>query len=215
LLFGGDPGNAALLGFAFGAAGYELFGLELRPFGESAGLAGTANYLVNSGVHGALLEGAYGVVSHRDIGASLLSGFEGGVESAIGNMAIGHAVGKILIDKGKAPVWRDGAWYYESADANGVTLGNVIIGHDLDTRSAGCIAGIECGGHSTATAWEHEKAHIPQSYVLGGGYLLAHGLSMSIGSLIGSFPNPGNWGTAGHTYGFLERDWIRVTDYYP
>lgn len=58
--------------------------------------------------------------------------------------------------------------------------------------------------YSDYTSWQHETLqHIPQSYVLGPGYFVAHGLSWVSGAIIG-------WdisSDAVHTNGFMERYW--------
>jgi RHS repeat-associated protein len=225
-IWGGDVGNAALYGAAFGAAGYALSGVDLEIFngGKTNAFAGTANYVINSGVHGAVLEGAYGASMGRDVLESVSTGFLHGVEGSAVNMAMGHALGLISwAYGGKAPVWRDGAWFYESSPntpgilgevLSGITVGNVITGNDLD-RPAGCHTTVECGGRDPKTnhptIYEHELTHISQSYALGFGYAPVNILSMFVGGSLAL--RPADFKGAGHTNGFMERYWVDITDY--
>lgn len=225
-IWGGDAGNAALYGAAFGAAGYALSGVDLEIFkgAEVNGLAGTANYMVNSAVHGALLEGAYGAATGRNALDSMGAGFVHGLEASVTNMGMGHSLGLIAwASGGKAPVWKDGAWFYESNPKtpgilgeilSGITVGNVITGNNME-RPAGCYTTSECGGRDPRTdhptVYEHELSHIPQSYVLGFGYAPVNILSMFVGGSLSL--RPLDFKGAGHTNGFLERSWIGVTDY--
>jgi RHS repeat-associated protein len=221
VIWGSSPGDAALYGAAFGAAGYAISGLTLlHSSSTDEWLAGNAKYLVNGSVHGALINGAYGAFTGENVLNSLSTGALQGVEGAGFNMGVGHTLGLVAwAYGGAAPVWKDGAWFYKSNPdtpgllgelLSGVTVGNVITGNGME-KLAGCHSMEECGGSATRRTYDHELSHIPQSYELGFGYVPVNILSMFVGATIELSPT--DFKGAGHRNGLMERYWINVTDY--
>ena len=162
-------------GFAAGAIPQDL--LFTDAYKDNA-FANVAIGITRDGIRGSLAEGS-------------LKGFGEGVIYGQATNAVGHLVG--LATTGALPKFDDGAFIYEGdfwSSRGAMTFGNVISG------SKTILASLMLD--SSYTVLEHERAHIPQSSILGALYIPVQGLML---------------GATGHSrYNFLECNstWISV-----
>ena len=171
-----------LRGFAAGAIPQDLW------FGDAYNKYAFANLgigIIRDGIRGSLVEGSLG-------------GFGDGVFYGQVTNAVGHLVG--LVTTGALPTFSEGAFIYQGTfweKINGaITFGNVISGSPA--MSTDLLRG------SPFTVLQHERAHIPQSSILGALYIPVHGLTLGVTHFL-----PG--GDHGK-YNFLECSsrWISV-----
>jgi hypothetical protein len=208
-IWGGDIEKAALNGAVFGAISGALMGSEISVFGSESGISGTADYVINSSVRGAISGGAYSAFSGRDIGDGLARGAAGGAIGGLVNMSLGHSWG--LIKTGSAPEWENGAWVYRGDGAHSVSLGNVITG-DKDWLNSTVTGPSDRFGPYRVL--DHERAHIPQSMNEGLGYVPGVLLSYAVGGAW-AWANNESFMTGTHKYSHYENDWgySSVPDY--
>lgn len=165
-IWGGDPGQAAQAGAISALGGHLLGGMEVGVFGNSNGLAGTANYVATAAVKGAALSAMYAAATGRDIRESALEGAQSGATGALAASALHHGVG--LAFSGKAPTWDPSrkVFVYRMTQAgwHGISIGNVVSSNQFGPTMG------------PPTRWnqhvmDHEANHTwKQSTALGPGY---------------------------------------------
>jgi RHS repeat-associated protein len=205
VIFGGDVGQAAIFGAAFGAGSAFIGTVGLHPFDSSgtgalAAGAGIANELTTAGVEGAIIGGTFAGISGRNILEGAESGASDWVVGELQNMAIGHAFGFLASGFG-SPRWEKGAFKYDVSWMPGwITFGNVISGSPtgLDEQMVG----------ANGTYRDHEMGHVRQGTLYGRYYPLAAGLSLVQGAswaLAKTYWTHENVIEGAHNYGALER----------
>jgi RHS repeat-associated protein len=161
----GQPSDliaATLEGAAIGAVGYYAIGQQVSVFGNGNGFTGTADYLVNSAVRGAVVGAAYSLVTGKNIGDAIANG-------AIA-WTVAAALSSGVVATGTAPKWGNGAWVYRGAGAWPITFGNVITGDPTRLAEPAYYDGRKTTPGASgrpATIEQHELAHIPQYMTLG------------------------------------------------
>ncbi len=203
---GTNVGQAALWGGMFSAAASYVGTPNFQPFGDSA--AGSiGNRLFNSGLTGAAFGAAYAGMTGGDIGQGATMGALGWAAGEAGNMLVGHAVG-LIGSGGKAPIFENGAFYYDVNTPGWITFGNVVTGPygSLDNP-------YRLPDGRTFTYREHELGHAsPQGTLLGPAYIPAHAASLTVGGMVGTVTGYG-FVDGTHSFGLLERYWHPVPAY--
>ena len=218
----GDIAGGAILGsfFALASAGISRGG-EMSIFGSSTSgsLAGTANYIANSAVHGALLGGAYGALMGRDPSEAMATGAMQGAMGASLSVVIGRSIGALTKDKGTSAEWRSdsqlhlGATTYSVKGWTPFTVGNVVIG-DLEGLDNYVTLG-DPKQFETYTVFQHELGHVLQGETLGGfGYFPAHALSWLGGFAAGVVDGEKfDFSDMIHRHGLMERYYHNTPQY--
>ncbi|WKZ20521.1 MAG: RHS repeat-associated core domain-containing protein [Candidatus Jettenia sp. CY-1] len=207
-IYGADIGQGALLGGAFGLAGYLAQVPDFQLFGDSAenAYASIANRVFNAGITGAAFGATYTGMTGGDIGYGAMVGAFAWAAGEGVNMGIGHAVGYIA-SGGNAPTFENGAFYYDANNTSGwITFGNVVTGPYSKIDKMYTVDGMQY------TIRQHERGHMPQGTVLGPAYVPAHAASLTVGGLIGTFTDSG-FMNGTHRFGFLERYWHPAPSY--
>jgi RHS repeat-associated protein len=186
-LGGGDIGMGAAAGALFGGVTGGInhdFAFLWTGFAENP-ITGIASQLANTALRGAAFNGLRAAVTGGHVWDAMR---DGAIHYALGealNMGIGHIVG--FVGTGAfSPRWESGSFVYEAKGWAGITFSNVISADSGMNRVWEDVVG-------------HEIGHTWQSLFLGPAYIPAHGLSLSISSLLS--------GGDSHRFGILERYW--------
>jgi len=199
-IWGGDVQESARNGAIMGAIGYGLSGTEIELFSNSSGWGGTANYLVNSSVRGALWGASYNAATGQDPVDGALAGADLGWKTGLGYSALGHAWG-LGVSGGKQPGWdaSNKMFTYRINESQcgfcaGISIGNTTTGFRLDALTTNT---------PQVKIVNHEAAHRSQYYDLApkGGYFYAHALSQGVSVLVDGHS---------HSANLLENYWIDV-----